>query len=64
LNIGGDAVITGDFVTGGAFSLDGVHPSPRGNAAAVNAILDVINSKFGSNLPKVDPIEFTGLYVN
>lgn len=64
LNIGGDAVITGEFVTGGAFSLDGVHPSPRGNAATVNAILDVINGKYGSDLPKVDPIEFTGLYVN
>ena len=64
LNIGGSAVITADFVTGGAFSLDGLHPSPRGNAAIANAIIDVINAKYGSNLPKVDPIEFTGLYVN
>jgi lysophospholipase L1-like esterase len=64
LNIGGDAIITADYVTGGAFSLDGVHPSPRGNAATVNEIIDVINAKYGSNLPQVDAIEFTGLYVN
>jgi len=64
LNIGGDAVITADYVTGGAFSLDGLHTSPRGNAAIANTIIDVINAKYGSNLPKVDAIEFTGLYVN
>jgi lysophospholipase L1-like esterase len=64
LNIGGDATITDDFVTGGAFSLDGIHPSPRGYAVVANAIIDIINTKYGSNLPKVNPIEFTGLYVN
>ncbi|MBT8184308.1 MAG: G-D-S-L family lipolytic protein [Eudoraea sp.] len=64
INIGGDAMITADFVTGGAYSLDGVHPSPRGNAVIANEILEVINTKYGANLPEVDPIEFTGLYVN
>ncbi len=64
LNIGGSATITDDFVSGGAFSLDGVHPSPRGYAAIANAMIDVINAKYGSNLPKVNPIEYTGLYVN
>jgi len=64
LNIGGSATITDDFVTGGAFSLDGVHPSPRGYAAIANAMIDVINSKYGSNIPKVNPVEYTGLYVN
>jgi len=64
LNVGGSATITDEFVTGGAFSLDGVHPSPRGYAAISNAMIDVINAKFGSNLPKVNALEFTGLYVN
>jgi len=64
LNIGGSATITDDFVSGGAFSLDGVHPSPRGYAAITNAMIDVINTKYSSNLPKVNPIEYTGLYVN
>lgn len=63
-NIGGSATISGEFVTGGAFSLDGIHPSPRGYAVIANAITDVINAKYGSNLPKVAPIEYTGLYVN
>ncbi len=62
-NIGGNAVITDDYVLGGAFSLDGIHPSPRGYAVAANAILDVINTTYGANLPKVDPIEYTGLNV-
>jgi len=64
LNIGGSATITDDFVSGGAFSLDGVHPSPRGYAVIANSMVDVINAKYGSNLPKVDPVEFTGLYVD
>ncbi len=64
INIGGAATINADYVTGGTFSLDGIHPSPRGNAAAVNAMIEIINTKYGSNLPEVDAIEFTGLYVN
>ncbi|MCZ8196357.1 MAG: G-D-S-L family lipolytic protein [Flavobacterium sp.] len=42
------------FVTGGAFSLDGVHPSPRGYAVIANAFMDAINKKYGSNLKPVD----------
>ncbi|MGI9550691.1 MAG: G-D-S-L family lipolytic protein [Aurantibacter sp.] len=64
LNIGGSATINADFVTGGAFSLDGLHPSPRGNAVIANAMIDVISAKYGASLPKVNPVEFTGLYVN
>ena len=40
--------------TGGMFSLDGVHPSPRGNALISNKFLEAINSKYGSNLQGVD----------
>lgn len=46
-------VLTSQFVTGGAFSLDGVHPSPRGYAFTTNAIIDVINSKYNATIPKV-----------
>ncbi len=63
LNIGGNAVITDDYVTGGAFSLDGIHPSPRGYAVTANAILEVVNTTYGANLPMVNPIEYTGLNV-
>ncbi|MEM1337501.1 MAG: G-D-S-L family lipolytic protein [Bacteroidota bacterium] len=58
------SVVTADFGTGGGFSLDGVHPSPRGYAILANAFVDAINAKYGSNLPGVDPLDFTGLYIN
>jgi hypothetical protein len=42
------------FVTGGAFSLDGVHLTPRGYALIANEILRVINTTYHSTLPMVD----------
>jgi hypothetical protein len=56
--------LTAAYVTGGAFSLDGVHPSPRGYAVIVNQMIGLINAKYGSNLPTVDPVDYTGLYIN
>ena len=58
------SVVTSAFGTGGGFSLDGVHPSPRGYAILATAFTEAINTKFGSNLPPVNPLDFTGLYVN
>lgn len=62
LNDGSTA--TAQFATGGAYSLDGIHPSPRGYALVANAFITAINAQYGSNLPKVDPLEFTGLHIN
>lgn len=56
--------MTADFVTGGTFSLDGVHPSPRGYAVVTNQMIAAINAKYGSNLPEVNPVDFTGLYID
>ncbi|MBG6110868.1 lysophospholipase L1-like esterase [Flavobacterium sp. CG_23.5] len=50
--------LTSTYVTGGSFSLDGVHPSPRGYALIANAFSAAINAKYSSTLPKVD----LGLY--
>ncbi len=47
-------VLTSDFVTGGAFSLDGIHLTPRGNALVANETIKVINRTYGSNLPSVN----------
>jgi hypothetical protein len=47
-------VLTDAFVTGGAFSLDGVHPTPRGYAYTANLIIDVINRKYNATIPKVN----------
>ncbi len=57
------SVVTDDYATGGGFSLDGIHPAPRGSALASNLIIQTINAKYGSNLPGVDPLDYTGLYI-
>ncbi|MFV8464145.1 G-D-S-L family lipolytic protein [Flavobacterium sp. LB1P62] len=46
--------LTSAYVTGGAFSLDGVHPSPRGYALIANAFTVAINAKYSSTLKQVD----------
>ena len=43
-----------DYVTGGLFSLDGVHPSNRGYGIVANEYIKVINASFGMNVPLVD----------
>lgn len=51
-------MLTSDYVTGGAFSLDGVHPTARGYAFIANEMVRVINSKFNANLPVVNIGEY------
>ncbi|WP_415375778.1 G-D-S-L family lipolytic protein [Patiriisocius sp. Uisw_017] len=46
-------ILTSQYVSGGAFSLDGVHPTPRGYAYTANLIIDVINRKYNATIPKV-----------
>ncbi|MBZ9729519.1 G-D-S-L family lipolytic protein [Salegentibacter sp. JZCK2] len=46
--------ITSEFASGGAFSLDGVHLTPRGYAVIANEIIDVINSTYNAGVPKVN----------
>ena len=50
-----------EFVTGGVFSLDGVHLSPRGNAIVANAFIEAINVKYGASIPKVPVGQFPGI---
>ena len=52
--VGNNFTMTSSYVFGGSFSLDGVHPSPRGYALIANAFIDAINSKYSSTLKKVD----------
>lgn len=49
------------FITGGAFSLDGVHLTSRGYALVSNYFIDAINSKFGSNLRHVNVNSYAGI---
>jgi lysophospholipase L1-like esterase len=52
---------TADFIRGNIFSLDGVHPTPRGYALVANEIIRTINSKYGSTLAPVDPNTYRGV---
>lgn len=46
------------FITGNIFSLDGVHPTPRGYAIIANQIIRGINAKYKANIPAVDETQF------
>src|SRR5690606_13452484 len=50
------------LVFGGAFSLDGVHPTARGKAYLANKFIEAINAKYGSNLPLVKAAAYTTVY--
>lgn len=50
----GDYQMTSAYVTGGAFSLDGVHPSARGYAYIANLFVQAINKKYEATLRTVD----------
>lgn len=52
---------TATFVTGGAFSLDGVHPTGRGYGVIANEFIKAINMKYKSNLPQVNPNSYSGV---
>ena len=52
---------TTTFVTGGLFSLDGVHPNPRGSAIIANYFIDAINAKYSASIPKVNISDYPGI---
>ena len=54
-------MLNATFVQGGAFSLDGVHLTPRGNALVANEILRTINYVYGASLPMVDANAYRGV---
>ena len=48
------------YVTGGLFSLDGVHPTNQAHAIVANEFIKVINSKFGATIPLIDVSSIPG----
>ncbi|GAB3860550.1 hypothetical protein GCM10028822_38610 [Hymenobacter terrigena] len=52
---------TTTFASGNLFSLDGVHPTPRGYAVVANEFIRVINSYYGSAIPTVAPNDYRGV---
>lgn len=52
---------TATFVTGGAFSLDGVHLTGRGYAVIANEFIKAINKTYKSTLTQVNPNDYSGV---
>lgn len=46
--------VSAKFVSGGAYSLDGLHFNPRGNALLANEFIRAINNKYNSNIPELN----------
>ena len=59
----GTGAINANYATGGAFSLDGVHPTARGYAVVANRIIDAINTGFNASIPAVNPGDYTTFFV-
>jgi len=55
---GGNIEYTTDFLTGGIFSYDGVHPAPLAYAVVANLFIDAINQRFNDNIAHVDLLPF------
>jgi hypothetical protein len=54
---------TTTFVSGGAFSLDGVHLTGNGYAIVANMFIDAINKKYHANLRNVYPGAYPGIAI-
>jgi lysophospholipase L1-like esterase len=52
---------TAAFVAGNLFSLDGVHPTPRGYAVIANEMIKSINAYYGASVPSVDVNNYRGV---
>ncbi|HEY6952193.1 MAG TPA: SGNH/GDSL hydrolase family protein [Bacteroidota bacterium] len=55
------SLLTSEYIAGGAFSLDGIHPSDRGYGVVANEIIKVMNSRFGMSVPLVDINSLPGI---
>lgn len=54
----GNQRYTSAFVTGGLFSLDGVHPNDLAQAALCNTLIDAVNVRFGSTITRLNLSEY------
>ena len=53
--------ISATFASGGAFSLDGIHLTPRGNALLANEFIKAINNTYGSTIREVEVTKYRGV---
>ena len=55
------ATFSAKFVSGGAFSLDGIHLNPRGNALLANEFIKAINKKFSAKIPLINALNYNAI---
>jgi hypothetical protein len=53
--------LNASFITGGIFSLDGVHLTPKGYAIEANEFIKAINAKYNSNVPLANVSSFSSV---
>jgi lysophospholipase L1-like esterase len=53
----GGATLTTQFLLGGIFSYDGIHPQHIGSALLADELIQFINAEYGSEIPRVDMAE-------
>lgn len=56
-------MLTSTYATGGAFSLDGVHPTAKGYALVANAFIAAINETYSATIPEVNPGTYPDVFV-
>ncbi|MDB5023795.1 MAG: hypothetical protein JWP78_1550 [Mucilaginibacter sp.] len=53
--------VNSNYISGGLFSLDGVHLTPRGYAIVANEFIKAINGKYGSSIPLANVSDYNGV---
>jgi hypothetical protein len=53
--------LNSSYISGGIFSLDGVHLTPRGYAIVANEFIKAINAKYGSTIPLANVSDYSGI---
>ena len=54
-------LLTDDFVTGQAYSLDGLRFSAKGYGVIANLLIDAVNERYGASLPHLRTAELPGV---
>ena len=53
--------VSAAFVSGGAYSLDGLNLTPRGNALYANEFIKAINETYRSSIPQIEATKYPGV---
>lgn len=60
----GGVTYRSSFITGGIFSLDGIHLTPAGNAVVANLMIAAINSKYSATVPALNNTLYSTLILS